>query len=528
MNEQQHEGLLPEGTLLSGGKYRVEAYLASGGFGNTYLANDMAFNEKVVIKELFIKGVCGRDHATGEVSISLSENRRTFDAQREKFRKEAQRLRKLNNPHIVRVHDLFDERGTTFYVMDYIDGESLSKRLKRTELPLQESEVMQLLPQVLDALQTVHGQHMWHLDLKPANIMVDRKGNVLLIDFGASKQLRSADGASLSTSSAMSYTPGYAPTEQTEQNMEKFGPWTDLYALGATIYNLLTRQTPPMPSDIDENADEALKLPTAVSRKTCELVKWLMKPNRTMRPQNVEQVTEFLKEGGDSVPPKDVVHETPVTDDDSTRTKVREGAQRPQRQGNEKAAPTTATKPAKTQSLRVLQGILVVFALIIVATGIWAVVRNIGGEETGETSGTESVETVPMKEVKDMPMTVYGGPQNMRTYKYTGPIEDRVGALPQGNGKAVYSAQGQIPGSTYTGAFKDGLCEDPSGNAKLVFDSGDTFVGTFVGGFYDKGRYTLSDGNCFEGSFKESRPYNGKWYNPDGSFSATVVNGVER
>ena len=287
MNEQQHEGLLPEGTLLSGGKYRVEAYLASGGFGNTYLANDMAFNEKVVIKELFIKGVCGRDHATGEVSISLSENRRTFDAQREKFRKEAQRLRKLNNPHIVRVHDLFDERGTTYYVMDYIDGESLSKRLKRTEQPLSETEVMQLLPQVLDALQTVHGQHMWHLDLKPANIMVDRKGNVLLIDFGASKQLRSADGASLSTSSAMSYTPGYAPTEQTEQNMEKFGPWTDLYALGATIYNLLTRQTPPMPSDIDENADEALKLPTAVSRKTCELVKWLMKPNRTIRPQNV-------------------------------------------------------------------------------------------------------------------------------------------------------------------------------------------------------------------------------------------------
>lgn len=253
-NSTPREGLLAIGTTLANGKYRIEKYLASGGFGNTYMAIDTAFDERVAIKELFIKGVCGRmDNAT-DISISLTENQRTFNAQREKFRKEARRLRKLENKHIVRVHDLFDENGTTYYVMDFIEGESLSTRLKRTHQPMTEAEVLPILTQVLDALETVHNEGIWHLDLKPANIMVDDKDNVQLIDFGASKQLRNADGNSLSTSSALACTPGYAPSEQMEQNIEKFGPWTDLYALGATLYHLLTLQQPPSPSDIDEDA----------------------------------------------------------------------------------------------------------------------------------------------------------------------------------------------------------------------------------------------------------------------------------
>lgn len=196
-NSTPREGLLAIGTTLANGKYRIEKYLASGGFGNTYMAIDTAFDERVAIKELFIKGVCGRmDNAT-DISISLTENQRTFNAQREKFRKEARRLRKLENKHIVRVHDLFDENGTTYYVMDFIEGESLSTRLKRTHQPMTEAEVLPILAQVLDALETVHNEGIWHLDLKPANIMVDDKDNVQLIDFGASKQLRNADGNSL-------------------------------------------------------------------------------------------------------------------------------------------------------------------------------------------------------------------------------------------------------------------------------------------------------------------------------------------
>ena len=296
MNEQQTEYRLPKGTLLSNGKYRIEAYLASGGFGNTYVATDLAFDERVAVKELFVKGICGRNASTGEVCVSLSENRISFDAHREKFRKEARRIRKLNSRHVVKVRDLFDDNDTSYYVMDFIDGESLSTRLHRQRRPLTEAEVCSLLPQVLDGLQTLHAERIWHLDLKPANIMVDREGTVVLIDLGASKQLQTADGVSVSTSSAMAYTQGYAPPEQMDQHFERFGPWTDLYALGATLFHLLTRQRPPSASDILDDSDAALAMP-GVSSRMQQLVRWLMTPGRNGRPQSVDFVRDFLNNG---------------------------------------------------------------------------------------------------------------------------------------------------------------------------------------------------------------------------------------
>lgn len=243
-----------------------------------------------------MKGICGRNASTGEVSVCLSENRISFEAHREKFRKEARRIRKLNSPHVVKVRDLFDDNDTSYYVMDFIDGESLSVRLNRLQRPLTEAEVCSLLPQVLDGLRSLHAEHIWHLDLKPANIMVDRQGKVLLIDLGASKQLQTADGVSVSTSSAMAYTQGYAPPEQMDQHFERFGPWTDLYALGATLFHLLTLQRPPSASDILDDADAALAMP-GVSSRMQQLVRWLMTPGRNGRPQSVEEVCNFLNEG---------------------------------------------------------------------------------------------------------------------------------------------------------------------------------------------------------------------------------------
>ena len=288
-----NSAMLPVGTSLQGGKYRIERYLSSGGFGNTYVAVNTEFEEQVAIKEFFMRGISARDGDSISVSVSNEENVEQFVSQKEKFRKEARRLRKLRNPHIVAVHDLFEENGTAYYEMDLIKGESLSERMKRTGQPLGEAEVLQILDQVLDALSVVHAQGLYHLDLKPANIMVDQTGRALLIDFGASKQLSAGDGYSVSTSSALSFTPGYAPLEQTEQNMKAFGPWTDLYALGATLYKLLTGLTPPSASELLVSR-KPLVFPTPVSSKMQQLIAWMMKPAYVDRPQSVSDVRQFL------------------------------------------------------------------------------------------------------------------------------------------------------------------------------------------------------------------------------------------
>ena len=288
--------MLQVGTILHG-TYKIESYLASGGFGNTYLAKNIEFDETYAIKEFFVKGVCQRDGNSTTISVSNAENTNSFEQQREKFKKEARRLRSFSNLHIVKVYDLFEENGTAYYVMDYVDGENLSARLKRTNAPLTESEVRNYLNQILDGLEAIHNEGMFHLDIKPANIMVDSHDVVKLIDFGASKQQSTVGGATMST--GISYTNGYAPSEQMAQSYDKFGPWTDFYALGATMYKLLTNQDPPSVSDLseDETEDKHLALPMPnVSEEMKKLVVWMMQVNRLKRPKNVGEIRRISQQ----------------------------------------------------------------------------------------------------------------------------------------------------------------------------------------------------------------------------------------
>lgn len=295
--------MLRVGTILHG-TYRVDGYLASGGFGNTYVATNIQFGERYAIKEFFLKGVTERDENTTTISVSNQENAATFEAQRDKFKKEAVRLRKLSSPHIVCVHDLFEENGTAYYVMDFVDGENLRDYLKKIGHPLDEATVWQVFDQVLDALEVVHSHGLFHLDLKPANLMMDQQGGVRLIDFGASKQMKAGSGAT--TSTAVSYTNGYAPREQMEQALDKFGPWTDFYALGATLYFLLTDQKPPLPSDIDDDMTddkhEALAMPDSISDRLRRMVLWLMATDRRKRPQSVADIRSVLNQKAEEKP----------------------------------------------------------------------------------------------------------------------------------------------------------------------------------------------------------------------------------
>ena len=285
------------GTTLQRGKYRVEAVIGEGGFGNTYMATNCETGERIAIKEFFWRGVTERDDMTGSISVSDISLYEVFKQQKEKFRKEAARLQQFNNPHIVHVYDQFEENGTAYYVMDFIDGESLSEKMKRTGLPLTEQEVRELLPQMLDALKCVHDAGLLHLDLKPGNLMVDKQGNVKLIDFGASKQLDSQRGGA-TAKTRQTYTNGYAPREQMDENFSKYGPWTDLYALGATLYCLLTKRRPPMPLDLDDDESDdkhiALPFPENISEDTRSLVRWMMNTNRSKRPQSVSEIMRLV------------------------------------------------------------------------------------------------------------------------------------------------------------------------------------------------------------------------------------------
>lgn len=414
MTEQNNNScMLPVGTILHG-SFRIDRYLSSGGFGNTYVATNINFNEVVAVKEFFIKGVSQRGDDSRSVSISNDDNMQTFDSQKLKFKKEAQRLHNLHNEHIVRVHDLFEENGTIYYIMDYIDGISLRQKMKGLGHPMSEGEVLDILKQLLDALNAVHKQKIYHLDLKPANIMLTRENVVVLIDFGASKLLSSDENAS--TSTGVSYTEGYAPSEQVERNLSKMGPWTDFYALGATLYNLLSGRKPPMPSDViyDETPDKhvSLPLPTGISQPMHDLVLWLMQGNRSKRPQSVGEINDWIdrhfvdKSAEDALPVED---EVPEDDDthldrqpDSDNPKVRKEAQqgrrdqektatKPSHPAGSQPGQTSDNLPQQEDKKKKRLTLMAVLAILIIGTGAFLTLRPTGGGTPATSVLTDSI-----------------------------------------------------------------------------------------------------------------------------------------
>lgn len=285
---------LQPNTTLQGGKYKIERVLGHGGFGITYLAEHVSAHKRVAIKELFIanqgQAINGRNG--NKVTVTNVSNQVVFDKHREKLKKEASRLAMLRHENLVRVYEWFEENGTVYYVMDFIEGESLRDKLNR-EGALPESLVMNYLQQLLSALQVVHEKNIWHLDIKPENIMVNHNNHIYLIDFGASKHIEQSNGT-LTTSSMLAYTPGYFPPEQSAVTMRNIGAWTDIYALGATLYNLLTRRNPPTFDVIISEGRYAFSFPSSISSQTQDLIVRMMKVNRNERPQSVQNIIKVF------------------------------------------------------------------------------------------------------------------------------------------------------------------------------------------------------------------------------------------
>ena len=302
MEDTQKLQMLPIGTLLQDGKYRVMRYMASGGFGNTYEVEHVRLGKRLALKEFFMRGVNLREGLA--VTVSQSENGPTFNLMREKFYHEAQRLATMDEIHIVEVSDFFEENATAYYVMKLVDGCSLSAMMTQQGRPFSEDEVRLILPQVLSALKYVQARGLYHLDLKPGNIMMNGEGHCWLIDFGASKQLSAQENMTLSTSTGLCYTPGYAPAEQMNGNTKRIGAWTDFYALGATLYNLLTNQNPPSSDDITDDGASAFDFSATVSEEMRLLIIHLMKQSTKERPQSVEEIETLLHKPQVLVQPK--------------------------------------------------------------------------------------------------------------------------------------------------------------------------------------------------------------------------------
>ena len=280
---------LPAGSRLQGGKYKIIKVLGQGGFGITYLAEQTGLGMKVAIKEFFLKGSCQRDSATSEVSIPVTDNRELVAKCQKKFKSEARKIASLNNDHIVNIIDIFDENGTSYYVMKYLSGGSLADKVQAGPLP--EKRALKIIDEVSDALESIHTHGLLHLDIKPANILFDERDRAVLIDFGVSKYVDSQDDTT-TTSSLVGFSRGFAPLEQVNATISSLTPATDLYALGATLYNLVVGTTPPEASQV---MDSGLpEMPPQISEEVKYAVTKSRQPRKKDRPQNVRSFLEML------------------------------------------------------------------------------------------------------------------------------------------------------------------------------------------------------------------------------------------
>jgi len=230
---------LPAGTRLAE-DYRIERVLGAGGFGITYLAEEVPLARMVTIKEYFPVDFAIRDAKQGAQPRSQDC---TGDYQwgLDRFLDEARTLARFDHPNIVRVYRFFREANSGFIVLHYEDGKSFKAWLKALGRAPRQHELDRVVPPLLDALALIHGSDFLHRDIAPDNIIIRNDGSPVLIDFGSAR----SDIAQHSRTVSALVKPGYSPYEQYATNARQQGPWTDIYSLGATLYQAVTGKRPP-------------------------------------------------------------------------------------------------------------------------------------------------------------------------------------------------------------------------------------------------------------------------------------------
>lgn len=289
---------LQPGTVIHGthNDYRIERVLGQGSFGITYVANvrlkgrlgAIESTAMVAIKEFLLRDVSSRN---GQRVFSVSDSTLCSDYRRD-FLREAQNLSRLDNDHIVKVLETIEENDTVYYVMEFLSGGNLDQHIL-SHGKLSCREALDIAIQIGEALKCMHAQHMLHLDLKPLNVMRGEDGHIVLIDFGLSKCF-GADGQPESSTRIGQGTTGYAPIEQHSFNKaDGFMPTLDIYALGATLFKMLTGSVPPEASVVLNEGLPVYELSSAgVPPAVIALVERAMQPLRRMRHQTVGEFVD--------------------------------------------------------------------------------------------------------------------------------------------------------------------------------------------------------------------------------------------
>ena len=272
--------------------YLIKDVLGQGGFGITYLAEDMNLKKDVAIKEFLPREIATRSDDLTVRSLHEGVTER-LQWGLERFVQEGRTLSRFDHPNIVKVHSVFEANNTAYMVMSYEQGITFMERLKSDE-HLTEEELMTLIMNILDGLEEMHGEGFIHRDIKPGNIFIRKDKTPLLLDFGSARQAMSDETMTLT----MMVTPGYAPVEQYYGKSDVQGPWTDIYSLGATIFRAITGD-PPVDSTfrnrlsrdqaIEEMWQTLVKYSDRYSLVFLRAIEHSLRQNYKDRPQSVEE-----------------------------------------------------------------------------------------------------------------------------------------------------------------------------------------------------------------------------------------------
>lgn len=494
----QYPLALAPGRILAG-RYILGRVLGQGGFGITYLAWDARDKVRVAIKEFFPDSLVMRQPDTTRVALLTGDREENFRFGKEQFLAEAKTLAQfVDNPNIVSVYSYFEENGTAYFAMEYVEGKSLKSYLKEKEGRLSWEETLQLLVPVMDALQAVHDKGIIHRDVKPDNIFITEDGHTKLLDFGSARYSLGDRSRSLD----VVLTAGYAPKEQYARHSRQ-GPYTDVYSLAACFYACITGTVPT--ESVERTEDDDLPLPSARRAKLPAYAEDAILKGLSIKAENRWQTMADFKANLLSAAPDDNTdvkdspsntHQT-VTgngdDDNKTKNVVldREGSV------TQNNSVITTGKTSFFNSIKKLKtpqiaGIIAAVLVICVFAGYMVIPFKateksiqIDGKEVGLYTGT----------------VVAGKPSGEGRMEYTdGGVYDGSWEKGQRSGQGSMSYSNK---NMYTG---DWMADVENGEGTMNYASGDVYKGDWLDGKRSgEGHMEYANGDVYEGGWLDDQ-----------------------